>query len=365
MNIKFKGTEDQYALASAMSSRNKVEATNALEIFAALAGPIVSQVLDQADVTSSLYRTEVFSENEPREIDVDELAGKGQNFIRVWSQSIAGGLSTSLVPGGETITWSPYTLNSAVSWLKRLARSRRGLSIIERALKRMAQEILVYQNLNRINPILTAAAQASTNGVINVLAPTTASVFQINDLNNMMIRMRRLNGSWLNGGTPEISQGKLTDIFVSPEVAGQIRSMSYQGQNTRGVPNSDESTVLGLPDSTREKILAGGGLPELFNVTIHELNELGPVNGAWNVLFDAAYSGSSPTYDAATQDLVIGIDLTRDAFVRPVIAEEGAGAVRVFPDDQFVDRSKKVGVYSELEESSVVLDSRGIVALVV
>lgn len=364
MNIKFKGTDEQYALASAMSSRNKTEATNALEIFAALAGPIVSQVLDQADVTSMLYRTETFSENEPREIDVDELAGKGVGFIQAFQQNMPGGLASSLIPGGETITFSPITLGSAVSWLKRLARSRRGLSIIERALKRMAQEILVQQNLNRINPILTGAANSTYGGYANVIAtPTTAGIFQINDLNNMMIRMRRLNGSWLNG-TPTLDQGKMTDIFVSPEIAGQIRSVSYQPQNTRASNSTPAAnlTAMPLPDATREKILSGGGLPELFDVTIHELNELGPVNGAWNILFDTAYSGS---YAPATQDLVIGIDMARDSFVRAVIAEDGGGTVQVYPDDQFVDRSKKVGVWGETQEAPLNLDSRGIVLQIV
>jgi hypothetical protein len=107
--------------------------------------------------------------------------------------------------------------------------------------------------------------------------------------------------------------------------------------------------------------MSNGGLPELFNATLHELNELG-LGAEWNLLFDAQYSGS---FNPASDEVVLGFDFTQSNYVRPVISEEGSGAVQTSADDQFVARQEKVGVYSSLQESAVVTDGRGAVALIV
>ena len=198
-------------------------------------------------------------------------------------------------------------------------------------------------------------------------------------MNKLWTLIRRINAAY-TGGTPSNLQFRgLTDIFVSPEVKEQIRGFAYQPMNTRaGSLNGTSSagyaaTAIGLPDAVREEIYRGAGTQEIFGVTIHELLELG-TSRKYNDLFGAFssksytdYAGSqSGAFSSSADDLIIGIDSTRNAFLRPVaIQSESRGQVKVLPDDQFLARSQKVGFYSYVEEGRVVTDARAVVGLLV
>jgi hypothetical protein len=178
----------------------------------------------------------------------------------------------------------------------------------------------------------------------------------------------------------------LTDLFVSPEIKEQIRGFAYQPMNTKGANNSTGSAssgVLGLPNSVREEIFRGSGTQEIFGVTIHELLELG-AGRKYNSLFatfanakgssyysDPANSanrvtGSEFQTNAGTNQIIVGVDATRNAFLRPVaIQSESRGQVKVLPDDQFLARSQKVGFYSYVEEGRVCTDARGVVGVII
>lgn len=55
--------------------------------------------------------------------------------------------------------------------------------------------------------------------------------------------------------------------------------------------------------------------------------------------------------------------MNREAYIRPVIAEEGQGAVTVEPDDQFVNRAKKIGFTAEVHEGALCIENRGTVGI--
>ena len=64
--------------------------------------------------------------------------------------------------------------------------------------------------------------------------------------------------------------------------------------------------------------------------------------------------------------MLVGIDASRDAFIRPVARQDEGGATfTALPDDQFVARQEKTGFYGYLEEGRVCIDSRAVVGLVV
>jgi hypothetical protein len=168
-----------------------------------------------------------------------------------------------------------------------------------------------------------------------------------------MTLVKRINTSYA-GGTTTDSYG-LTDLFVSPEIKADIRSFAYQPFTTGGGTN--------LPDAAREEIYRGAGTESLYGVSIHELVELG-VDGKYNALF-TAFKGQQ-TFDAAHQELVVGLDLSREAFIRPIARQaESGGTFTVLPDDQFVARSEKTGFYGSLEEGRVCIDARAIAGLLV
>jgi len=367
MKIQFEKNPEQIELIKALASENKTVAMEAQEAFAAFISDVVQQVLLQAGTASMIYRDVEFDEDDSPSIPLDLYYGLNEGHISVWSQTVGGGLPTNFVQGMQEMKVNTYRLDSAISMDKRYVRRAR-LDVVAAGLERMANEILVKQERNAWAVILKLLAEASTNGTQHVRRVGTAGTFQLDDMNKLFTLVRRLNAAY-TGGTPQALQSRgLTDIFVSPEVKEQIRAFAYQPMNTRaGSFTSSGATAVPLPDSVREEIYRAAGTNEIFGVTVHELLELGE-SRKYNDLFDTFRTtdiGGS-AFATATDELIVGIDASRNAFLRPVaIQSETRGQVRVLPDDQFLARSQKVGFYSYVEEGRVAVDARAAVGLVV
>lgn len=213
----------------------------------------------------------------------------------------------------------------------------------------MSNEVLVKQERNAWAVVLKALGES---GRVIERAGGADSTFQLSMLNDLVTSVKRVNTSYA-GGTTTDAYG-LTDLFVSPEVKGDIRAFAYQPITTANT---------NLPDSVREGIYSGAGTQEIYGISIHELVELGE-SQKYQTLFSDFYSGGS--WDATTDELIIGLDLTKDAFVRPVARQaESGGVFTALPDDQFVSRSEKIGFYGFLEEGRVCIDSRAMYGLTV
>tara|TARA_Y100000361_G_C11029560_1_gene274034 strand:- start:20 stop:736 length:717 start_codon:yes stop_codon:yes gene_type:complete len=238
----------------------------------------------------------------------------------------------------------------------------------------MSNEVLIKQERNAWAVILKALAEASTNSLSHVIASDTENILVPHDINALMTRIKRINTSY-NGGTPAGATAKgITDMFVSPEMMQQVRAFAYNPVNTTGT-----NTDIPLTEDLRNQIWNSGGMGELYGVTLHELLELGN-NKKYNTLFkamidaagttivgggaQAAFRDSSTT--ANSDEILVGVDLSRDAFVRPVARQaESGGSFNVLPDDQFVARQEKQGFYGFLEEGRVCVDARAVVGLAV
>ena len=62
----------------------------------------------------------------------------------------------------------------------------------------------------------------------------------------------------------------------------------------------------------------------------------------------------------------MGVDASRDAFIRPVAQQsETGGTFTAQPDDQFLSRHEKTGFWGYMEEGRVCIDARAIVGVVV
>lgn len=374
MKIQFEKNPEQIELIKALASENKTVAMQAQEAFAAFISDVVLQVLLQASTAGLVYRDIEFDEDDQPSIPLDLYYGQTEGTISVWSQTVGGGLPSSFVQGMNEMKVNTYRLDSAISMEKRYVRRAR-LDVVAAGLERMANELLVKQERNAWAVVLKALAEAQTQGKDHVQRVQTNGVFQLDDMNKLWTLIRRINAAY-TGGTPSNLQFRgLTDIFVSPEVKEQIRGFAYQPMNTRAgsIGTTQSNTAIGLPDSIREEIYRGAGTQEIFGVTIHELLELG-VSRKYNSLFGAfssksytdAANGQSGVFATATDDLIIGVDSTRNAFLRPVaIQSESRGQVKVLPDDQFLARSQKVGFYSYVEEGRVITDARAVVGLLV
>ena len=358
MKLKLKNTPEQVELIKAMGSRDANVAREATQAFAAFIGPVVSKVLMQAGTASAVYSDLAYDEDDNPSIPLDLWVGEGEGYTTVWSQNVAGGLPTSNVEGFSELKVATYRLDSAVSMLKRYVRRGR-LDVVSKAVERMTNEVLVKQERNAWAVVLKALAEAQSNGADH-LERITGGALTLGGLNNLITLVKRINTSYA-GGTTDSSYG-LTDLFVSPEIKGDIRAFAY---------NQVTNSSTDLPAGVREEIYRNAGAQEIYGIAIHELVEFG-VGKKYNTLFNSFYGGTNGgnplDFDqgASGDEILVGLDLTKDAFVRPVARNsETGGTFTALPDDQFVTRADKVGFYGSLEEGRVCLDGRAVAGLIV
>jgi hypothetical protein len=378
MEIKLKNTPEQIELIKAMGSKNPSVAREATEAVAAFLGPVIKEVLNTAGTASRIYRDVEFDEDSDPSIPLDLFYNEGAGYVTVWSQHMAGGLPTSQIEGVKELKFGTYRIDSAVSFNKKYARKSR-LDVVSKAIERLVQEVLLKQERNAWAVILKALAEASTqtvntvpgasaNPVKHVIAAGTANTFVLNDLNNLLTRIKRINESF-SGNTPvqPYSNG-ITDLYVSPEIKAQIRAFTFNPVDT-----SAANTKQNLPEDLRMQIWNNGGMQSIFGINIVELIELGD-GQKYNTLFNSFTAGqnvpgsNSGAWQSSDQ-ILIGVDNTRGVFLRPVSRQaESGGTFNVLPDGQFDmygSRVEKVGFYGFLEEGRICLDARAICGLAV
>lgn len=369
MKIKLKETPDQIELIRAMASKNRITALEAREAFAALLQPVANQVLNQAGTTAQIYRPSPYDEDDSPSIPLDIFYATESNFIQVWtSGGVAGGIPTNQFTGLQELKISTFKLESAISWLERYAKRAR-VDVVSAGLSRLMSEVVTKKNRNGWSVLMKALAEASTNGSDHLITSTTQNVLQLDDFNRLLTLSARINESY-DGGTSDENAVTLTDIYLSPEMMEEIRSMAYEPQNTTATPNTDESTAVPLPDNMREQIYRSAGASEIYGITIHQLKELG-VGEKYTHLFDSWTTGniahSTQAFDATDDEIIVGIDLSREnSCIMPIArnAENGENFV-LQPDDQWTARSSKFGFWGACELGFVVVDARALAGIVV
>jgi hypothetical protein len=368
MKLKLKNTPEQVELIRALGSKDHNTSAEAATAFAAFLGPVISKVLQVAATSTGIYTDSVYDEDDSPSYPLDLYYNESDTgYVTVWSQAMAGGLPTSQVEGVAEMKISTYRLDSAVSWMKKYARKSR-LDIVSKALERMAQEILVKQERNAWAVIMKALGEARNVGATannyNILV-SGANRLRVEDMNKWMTMMRRINVAWTGEHSSSDVYG-LTDMFVSPEVKEDIRSFAYNPMNTNSSPASD----IPLPDSVRENVFRGGGTSELYGVRIIDLLELGKGDtrkyNKLAELFLPNDSNATNAFDATNDEVCVGLDASRSAFIRPVAQQHDSnGTFSVLPDDQWVARADKVGFYGFLEEGRICIDGRAVSGLII
>jgi len=367
MRLTLKETPEQVELIKAMGSRNQIVAREASEAFAAFLGPVVQEVIQQAGTAGAIYTDAPYDEDDSPSYPLDLYYNESKNFITVWSQNVAGGMPSSHVEGLEELKIATYRLDSAISFNKRYARRAR-LDVVSKAVERMAQEVLVKQERNAWAVLLKALANASTgdSSLTHCISEVTTSGFSMVLMNHLLVRMKRINESFA-GGTAANPYSRLTDLYLSPERMGDIRNFASQPL--------DAAVGLNVPNNVREDIYRSAGASEIFGVSLHEMIELG-VGHKYNTLF-ATMGGSSGNYDdvdnnsshtsfdSSADELIVGLDNSKGALVRPIARSAETGSTfTALPDDQYnITRADKAGFYGSLEEGRVCIDARAIVGL--
>ena len=380
MKITIKRTEDQLALVRAMGSNNREEAYEAQAAVADLLGPVVSEVINNAPTVGNLYTSLSYGEDDNPSLPLDLFHDiTDEDYIQVYSQQVAGGLPYSQVfPAHNELKFSTYTLDSALAFDCKYVRKAR-LDVVSKTFTRMAQEVLLKQTKTAFNVLATALVKGqgtSATAGSQIIGSTTENRFVLDDFNRLITKSKRINSSF-NGGTPVggVKSG-ITDLLVSPEMVEQLRSMAYNPINTIDADGSTAGATDGnvAPDVLRQELFSAAGLPSFYGINIMEINQMG-INQTFNKLFAAIVTsegatvvggGNTGTFAQTTDEIVIGIDRSKDALIRPVVVGEGSPSeLQVLVDDQFSVRQNKIGYYGKVEEGRICIDDRALIGLAV
>ena len=401
MNITLKRTDEQVELIKAMASKNRDVAYQAQAAAAEFIGPVLAEVMQNAPALSNMFNTFAFNDDDNPSIPLDLYHDVDDNdYLEVYSQNVPGGLpSNSVIPSNSELKFTTYRLETAVDFDRRYA-SRSRLDVVSKTFTRIAQELLQKQEVTSGNLLMGVLANAVTNTKKHVILSNNENQFLIADVNALITHAKRINTAW-NQGTPINHNRGVTDLLVSPEIMGEIRAMAYNPINTRGVAGTTlTGTVDGTPggpkdnagdgvtvnngagggvipatDSMREALYRNAGASELYGISITELNELGE-GQRFNDIFAAlststsdgsfSHGGAAFRKSAGGDELIVGIDRSRESLMRAVATDSETGAaLNLVADDQYTARQSKIGYYGSIEEGRMVLDSRALSGIVV
>lgn len=372
LKIEFKKTDAQLALCKKLGSKNKTESMAAAEAIAEVLSRPILQVIEQAPVISNLFTTITYDEGTPAVIPLDPFFDiRQRGYLNVWQQAQPGGPATNFIQGNTELVVQTFNIESAISLNKNLLRATR-LDYLASSMTRLVQEVLLTQEVNAANVLMASIPNAridgnSANNAVSNLGVTrsyTPGVFQLDDLNTVIIGYDRVVASWV-GGTPVNQQRSITDLLGSPEWMGQVRSISYQPSNTRaGTAGTSPATAIAAPEAVREAIFRAGGIPTLYDINLHKIYELG-VGRTYNSLFatyagSTAFIGNSQTgsfaFQTATEQIVVG--LNSEMFDLARVRENSANGEFNLTAEDLPIRTDKVGWFGGLKEGYVSVDGR-------
>jgi hypothetical protein len=381
MKITLKRTPEQVELIKAMASRNRTVAYDAQVALAEFIGPVLAEVVNNAPTLSNLFTTLPFNADDNPSIPLDLYFDiNDEDYITVYSQSVAGGLPTNQVlPTVSEMKITTYSLDSALSFDRKYAAKHR-MDVVAKTFTRMAQEILLKQERTSANLVMSVLAAATTNGKDHVQRANTAGRFLLADLNELLTLGKRINTSWAKGTPAGGARGGLSDLLVSPEIVEQIRAMAYNPINVKGsasVSSAGNGSENGIaaPDEMRMAVYNSAGIPSFYGVSILEFNEMGK-GQKFNTIFDTAAGSDTFTkadgstgaaaFDGATEEILVGIDRSRESLLRVVATDPDSSAeFTLVADDQYSIRQNKIGYFGSMEEGRIILDTRALVGKIV
>lgn len=379
MKIKLKQKPEHIALIKAMGSNDESTSKEAMKIFANLVGPLAKRVLDETNVVDSLYDQLNVGEFEPRTIPLDDYHDiDSPDHVRVTYSSRPGSLANSQLTGADDVPFATFWITAAISFFRRYLRSGR-LSHAEKGIQKMINEVRYKLKIQGIQPILDMLGNVQTNGKFHVIRSQTANQLVLHDFNRLQTLAARIVTSQF-GGTPDGSVGRGVDtLLMSPEMVQEIRAIVYEPMNTRAGSigaNETSNTSLAAPESLRQAVYGAAGIPSIYGTTIIQLNEMG-VGQEFNTIFDTlsgsnAFEGHAGSgtgaFNGASEELVLGIarNVGTNGFLKINIEDSESGnTFNARPDNQYVEREGKVGMYGTSEQGYIAVEARNVFGLIV
>jgi hypothetical protein len=362
VKISIKDTKKHAEILKAMSSDNANVAHKAQAAVAKFMSPVLAGVINNSPSLSSLFTNLEFKHEDNKSIPLDLYHDNtDEDYITIWNQNQAGGLPTNTAqPKQSELKITTYTIDSAVEFDKKYAKTSR-LDVLSKSMTRLAQEILLKKDRTSANLILGSLAKAKTSNKSHTLKSLTSGALGLADFNNLLTHSKRIHASW-SGGTPASQQRGITDIICSPEVVSGLRSLAFNPVY-KGSSQSD-STSYPATDEMRSEFYNAAGVPDIYGISIMELNEMG-VSQRYNQVFDAI-QGRDSRFNGGQDEVIIGIDRSSKSLIRAVsLDEENESELKILADDQYNARQSKIGFYCSIEEGRVILDDRALTGIVI
>jgi hypothetical protein len=314
----------------------EVAAEGMREVAKALSLPLRQGVL-KGDILAGIYEPIKFEPGVTVEFPLDLLApGTEKDYIAYTMPSV-GRIPERHVEG-DFVSVPTYEVSSSIDFNLKFARDARW-DIVSRALQILEGSFVRKMNNDGWRTILAAAVG---RGLVVYDDVATTGLFTKRLVALGKTIMRRNAG----GNSTSLNQGRLTDLYLSPEALEDIRSWD----------------LTQVDDFTRREIfLQGGGgngpeypLNRVFGVNLHDIDEFG-VGQEYQRYYTNTLGGTLP---GSKLEVLIGLDLNAsDSFVMPVRQE-----VEVFEDPTF-HRQRRAGFYGFGEHGFTILDSRRVLAL--
>ena len=322
----FEPTPEMNELLVRAGSLKKEESLSATaELAKALELPLRKGVMS-GNILDGIFETIRLETGSTSEFPLDFLApGTEKDFV-AYTIPNHGRIPERHVEG-DYVMVPTYDVGASIDWLLKYARDARW-DIVGRAMSVMESQFVKKANDDGWHTIISAGVDRN---ILVYDSDAATGVFSKRLVSLMKTVVRRNGG----GNSTSINRGLLTDLYLSPEGIEDIRNW--------GVDEVD-------PITRRELITQDGGLLlRIFQVNLHDLDELGEGQEYQN-FYSSDLSGSLPTGD---NEIVVGLDLRNtDSFVMPV--REG---VQIFEDDT-LHRQRRAGLYGWAEHGFAVLDNR-------
>jgi hypothetical protein len=295
------------------------------ELAKALEIPLRKGVMS-GDILDGVYEAVRLAPGASAEFPLDFLAPGTESDFVAYTIPNHGRIPERHVEG-DYVMVPTYDVGASIDFLLKYARDARW-DVVGRAMDVLQGQFTKKMNDDGWHTIISAGVDRN---ILVYDADASAGYFSKRLVSLMKTIMRRNGG----GNSSSINRGQLTDLYISPEGLEDIRNW--------GVDEVDDITRREL--ITRE----GGLLTRIFQVNLHDLDELGEGQEYQNY-YSTDLGGTLP---GSKKEIVVGLDLaSNDSFVMPVRQE-----VQIFEDDT-LHRQKRAGMYGWAEHGFAVLDNR-------
>lgn len=287
---------------------------------------VLREVVLRGDVIDGIFDPVDFQPGAPIEFPIDFLTPGTEKDFTAYTIPNHGRIPERHIEG-DLVTVQTYEVGSSIDWNIKFSRDARW-DVVGRGMEVFETGFTLKMNLDAWKTLLMAGLDRN---ILVYDAAAAAGTFTKRLVSLMKATMRRRGG----GNTGSRNRGRLTDIYMSPEGLEDMREW--------GIDDIDEITRREI------YLMQDGTIARVFNVNLHDLDELGENQEFQNYYLNVLGGTLGPS----DTELVVGLDLQRsDSFVMPIRED-----VQVW-DDPALHRQRREGFYGWGEVGFAVLDNR-------